>query len=125
MDETVGARVKRIRENQVVDNKKMSQEAFGKSLGVSRSVIANIEYNKVEPSGAILRLICATYNINYGWLMSGKGEMNPPNEEKSIIGMIDDLLEDNETAKKVFRAFTEFSEEDWKTVQKFIDTLKK
>ena len=33
-------------------------------------------------------------------------------------------VEENETAKKVFQAFAAFSEEDWKTVKKFIDSLK-
>lgn len=117
----IGDRVKQIR-----TNFNLSQQDFGSSLGVSRDVINNVERSRTKKvPDPLLKLICATYNINYGWLMSGKGKMNPPNEEKSIIGMIDDLLEDNETAKKVFRAFTEFSEEDWKTVQKFIDTLKK
>lgn len=118
----IGDRVKQIR-----INFDLSQQDFGASLGVSRDVINNVERSRTKKvPDSLLKLICATYNINYGWLMSGKGEMSPPpEEENSIIGMIDDLLEDNETAKKVFRAFTEFSEEDWKTVQKFIDSLKK
>lgn len=118
----IGDRVKQIR-----TNFDLSQQDFGTSLGVSRDVINNVERSRTKKvPDPLLKLICATYNINYGWLMSGEGEMSPPQEEEnSIIGMIDDLLEENETAKKVFKAFSEFSEEDWQTVQKFIDTLKK
>lgn len=120
MDLGVGQRIKQIRINQ-----KLSQTEFGERLGVSRDVINNLEHTRVKTNPeAIYRLICKTYNVNYSWLTDGEGEMCPPETEDDLTVKIVRLLEgENETAKKVFQAFAAFGEDDWKTVQKFIDGL--
>ncbi len=120
MDLGVGQRIKQIRINQ-----KLSQTEFGERLGVSRDVINNLEHTRVKTNPeAIYRLICKTYNVNYSWLAEGIGEMCPPETEDDLTVKIVRLLEgENETAKKVFQAFASFGEDDWKTVQRFIDGL--
>ena len=106
---------------------KLSQKDFGEALGVSRDVIKNLELNllaRPEQKDPLIRLICKTYNVNYSWLAEGIGEMCPPETEDDLTVKIVRLLEgENETAKKVFQAFAAFGEDDWKTVQKFIDGL--
>ena len=61
---------------------KLSQREFGEKLGVSRDVISNIEYNRVQPKELLVRHMCELYNINKLWLETGKGEMfiDNPNE---------------------------------------------
>lgn len=54
---------------------KLSQRAFGEKLGVSRDVISNIEYGRVQPKEPLLRLICQLYKVNEHWLETGEGEM--------------------------------------------------
>ncbi|MBS6700441.1 MAG: helix-turn-helix transcriptional regulator [Clostridiales bacterium] len=121
----ISDRVRQIREAQNAEGKKMTQEAFGEQLGVSRSVIANLEYGRVEPTEAIIKLICATFNVNYSWLKGGIGEMFISTDD-SVANRIDDLLAgENETAKALFRAFASLDDSDWLTVQKVIDELKK
>lgn len=117
----IGERVQSVRKY-----KQLSRDDFGSALGVSRDVILNIEYGRLKRiPDATLRLICKTYNVNYGWLMNGEGEMIAPDASQDLTIKIAKLLEgENETAKKVFQAFAAFSEEDWKTVKKFIDSLK-
>lgn len=53
----------------------LSQREFGERLGVSRDVISNIEYGRVQPKELFLQHICQLYHINRKWLDSGKGEM--------------------------------------------------
>lgn len=53
----------------------LSQREFGEKLGVSRDVISNIEYNRVEPKDIFLRHLCETYNVNEVWLNTGIGDM--------------------------------------------------
>lgn len=53
---------------------KLSQEAFGKTIGVSRDVVANLEQGRVKVQDSMLRLICKTHLINYFWLTEGIGE---------------------------------------------------
>ena len=52
----------------------LTQSEFGKNLGVSRDVICNIEYSRVEPKELFLSHVCSVYHVNPEWLFSGKGE---------------------------------------------------
>lgn len=54
---------------------KMSQKDFGEKLGVSRDVIANIEYNRVEPQKIFIQHLCATFSVNQDWLETGRGNV--------------------------------------------------
>ena len=99
----ISDRVRQIREAQDVEGKKMTQEAFGKQLGVSRSVIANLEYGRVEPTEAIIKLVCATFNVIYAWLKEGVGDMFVCREDRSLDTLVADhgaLGEDIEFIRK-------------------------
>lgn len=63
-------RIKQVRE---VLN--LSQREFGENLGVSRDVISNIEYNRVQPKDLFINHMCDFYKINPEWLETGTGEM--------------------------------------------------
>jgi len=57
---------------------KLPQKEFGARLGVSRSVIANIELNVLARPGQkepLYKLICKEFNINQKWLMTGEGSI--------------------------------------------------
>lgn len=53
----------------------LSQREFGERLGVSRDVISNMEYGRVQPKELLLRHICQMYKVNEHWLQTGEGEM--------------------------------------------------
>ena len=63
-------RIKEIRKTN-----KLSQKVFGELLGVSRDVITNIEYGRVEPKTLLINHICQVFNINKEWLINGTGDM--------------------------------------------------
>ena len=57
---------------------KMTMEAFGKRLGVSRDIINNIELNRLarpEQKLSLYKLICSEFNVNEDWLLNGNGPM--------------------------------------------------
>lgn len=117
---SIGLRVKEFRTSQ-----NLTQDELGSKLGVSRDAINNIERGRLKklPESTI-KLICLKFSVDFDWLMSGEGEMFHNSSDK-VQDIINNLLEgENETARTVFTAFAKFSDEDWKTVQKFIDTLK-
>ena len=62
---------------------KLSQREFGEKLGVSRDVISNIEYGRVQPKELLLRHICQLYKVNEHWLKTGEGEMFEVNLDES------------------------------------------
>lgn len=84
MSQKISDRIKLVRESQKTNGKKISQEAFANLLGVTRSVIKNLEYDKVEPQKPILTSICTMFDINYDWLTTGKGEMHKKPEYFSL-----------------------------------------
>lgn len=70
-------RIKAVRESL-----RLSQREFGEKLGVSRDVISNIEYGRVQPKELLLRHICQLYGVNQHWLETGEGEMFKDNPEE-------------------------------------------
>ena len=53
----------------------LTQTAFAEILGVTRSVISNLEYNKVEAKPLLLNHLANVFNINKIWLETGEGDM--------------------------------------------------
>ena len=70
------------------DNLGLSQENFGAKVGVSRSVIKNIEYNLTAPKPEFIALVCKIYNVSPSWLTTGEGEMFMPKSEEQEIESI-------------------------------------
>lgn len=67
-------RIKDLRKNHL----KLSQEAFGGRLGVSRSVINNIERNALarpDQKLSLIKLICKEFSVNEDWLLNGSEPM--------------------------------------------------
>lgn len=63
-------RIKALRKNYL----HMSQTDFGEKLGVSRSVINNIERNvlaRPDQKLSLMKLICSEFNVNEDWLLNG------------------------------------------------------
>jgi transcriptional regulator with XRE-family HTH domain len=102
--------------------KKLSQDEFGQSLGLSRSAIANIEdaENRL-PNGvsdSTIKLICATYHVQYLWLTTGEGPMY---ETASGDALIDKYAPDAEDhLKKVFREMAKLPDSAWESLREYI-----
>ncbi len=67
-------RIRDLRKNHL----KLSQEAFGGRLGVSRSVINNIERNALarpDQKLSLIKLICKEFSVNEDWLLNGNEPM--------------------------------------------------
>lgn len=104
----------------------LSQAAFGKRLGISRDVYANIENDRIKtPSSKepILKLICKEFGVSYDWLVHGIGEMSDSDEleAQEIVDSV--MTDDNEFAKKVLVAFAKMSEDKWRLIKEIIDEI--
>lgn len=114
-------RMKMVREQN-----NMTQAEFGKRLGISRDVYANIENDRLKKPEAkepIIKLICKEFGVSYQWLVNGLGEMNDSdeNEAQEIVDSV--MTGDNEFAKKVLVAFARMSEEKWKLIREIIEEI--
>lgn len=96
---------------------KLSQRMFGEKLGVSRDIISNIEYGRVQPREAFLRLICQLYGVNEHWLRTGEGAMfdGPP--------VYDAKLEEAQESFKLLRP--EFQDFALDQIRKLVELQKR
>ncbi|WP_077369674.1 helix-turn-helix domain-containing protein [Anaerosalibacter sp. Marseille-P3206] len=53
----------------------LSQEKFGKRLGVTGAGISKIESGDRNLTDQMIKAICREYYVNEEWLLEGKGEM--------------------------------------------------
>lgn len=89
---TINERILYLRENL-----HLTRKAFGEKLGVSDSVIKNIDYNVTEPKPLLIQQICKEYNVDPYWLETGKGEMFLPQTKDDVIAsFMTELLADEE-----------------------------
>lgn len=82
---------------------KLSQREFGEKLGVSRDVISNLEYGRVQPKELFLRHICQLYHVNPKWLENGEGEMFQ--DDPCSTAKIDEALEIFQSLRPEFQDY--------------------
>lgn len=68
-DKSINERFKQVR---LLLN--MSQEEFGKAIGLSKSGVSNIEKGERGLRDTYINTICTQFNINVCWLRTGNGE---------------------------------------------------
>ncbi len=107
-------------------NTGLNQTLFGEKLGISRSVIKNIELNvyKTGIPENIVKLICCKFNVNENWLKMGIGEMYVETED-SILSQLKNTYNLSDLEYKILTAYLKLDTSQRKAVEKFIaDILK-
>lgn len=101
----------------------LTQEDFGKRLGVGRGVITNIEFEKTSPKDTFVDLICREFGVSEQWLRTGKGDMFPPRTRADeIADFANDLMHDApDSFRSVVISFLcKWDVEDWEAVADII-----
>ena len=120
-DPMIKDRIKEVRKSN-----KLSQTDFGKSLGVSRDIIANLETGRVEPTELIKKSISNEFGIRLEWLENGEGEMmqdlSRDAEISEYVGRILATSEDT-FQKRLIAALSKLSVEEWEVLEKLANDL--
>lgn len=118
-------RIKRLRKNTL----HLSQTEFGQRLGVSRSVIANIELNvlaRPDQKEPLYKLICKEFHVNYDWLISGKGQpFSEDLEEDEYVRATAEIDIKDPKARRVIIDYWHLTNEDKELFWKFMDRFAK
>ena len=64
--------------NRIKDIRKMqnlSQDAFGKRLGITGASVSRLESGDRDPSDQTILSICREFSVNEYWLRTGEGDM--------------------------------------------------
>lgn len=96
----------------------LSQEAFGKRLGVTGAGISKIESGDRNITEQMILAICREFNVNEKWLRDGTGEMFSDFEEDEFVkaaallsddpfvrGLITEYFKLDEASRILFRNF--------------------
>lgn len=102
----------------------LSRREFGKQLGVSESVIVNIEYNRLkkpEQKEPLYQLICTKFDLNEEWLRNG----TPPMKKSDIIDEYSEIVtrigEKDIKAKQAIMDYWKLTDNDKKLFWNFVD----
>ena len=96
-----------------------SQTEFGAGIGVSRSVINNIERGVTEPSDVFLNHICVIYNVNREWLETGEGEMFDKSEQLDETAKLIESISDSPAMRSLLATWAQLSDENKAVFKRF------
>lgn len=123
---TIGERIGCLRKEL-----KMSRRVFGEKLGVSESVIVNIEYDRLkrpEQKESLYKLICREFNVDENWLRTGEGEMfKKLNRQQELAQLTATLFKEEEDSFKsrLIMALAQLNEEEWELLEKISNKIVK
>lgn len=104
-------RIKLIRKKE-----KLSQDDFGKKIGITKSSVSLLESGKNNPSEQTIKLICDVFYINKDWLLTGAGgeeNMYIP-EDMMMLKQVGALAnEKNEFKKFYLNMMLQLPDEYW------------
>ena len=100
----------------------LSQDEFGRRLGVSNTAISKLEKNERNLTEQMALSICREFRVNYFWLTEGKGEMFTGTPQS----VADEIAEDyklDDIDKKIIEKYLELSEEQRQTIKDYLKSI--
>lgn len=102
---------------------KLSQDEFGRKLGVTRGAITNIELCKTEPKPLFVKHICDVFDVSEDWLLTGEGDMflllSEDDEFDRICAEIQ--LSDDGFIKQLLRSYWGLEEHEKAVIRKLMN----
>lgn len=103
----------------------LTQDKFGKALGLKQNTIAGYEMGIRKPSSAVITLICKEFGVNEIWLRTGEGG------EENMFSKVDEddryalnlgklTLTQNQTVKNLINAIAETDPDKLKDIEEFM-----
>lgn len=100
----------------------LSQEAFGNTLGVTKTAICGIESGRRGLTEQMAKAICREFNVNYDWLKDGEGEMFDAVPET----LIDELVQEfnlDDLDRRIILGYLQLPEADRGAIKRYIQGL--
>lgn len=104
----------------------MSQTDFGRKIGVTRSVLSNLDLGITTLQDPLLSLVCSVFNVRREWLESGAGEMfEQPDTEAPFYNAVGSISNDDPDSfrKRFVVALAELDDAELDAMERFIRSL--
>lgn len=105
----------------------LSQDEFGRRLGVTRGAITNIEFNKTDPKPLFVGLICREFGVSEAWLRTGEGEMFVQlSRDEEIAAFVGSVIGDEDAVfkRRFISMLSKLNESQWELLEQMVDKLK-
>lgn len=104
----------------------LSQEEFGKKLGITGAAISKIESGNRNVTEQMTLAIIREFDVNEQWLRTGEGEMFLiKTRDEEIASFIGTLLkkEDDTFKKRLISVLSKLEEPDWEVLEKMCNLM--
>lgn len=104
----------------------MSQTDFGRKIGVTRSVLSNLDLGITTLQDPLLSLVCSVFNVRREWLETGSGEMfEHPDTEAPFYNAVGSISNDDPDSfrKRFVVALAELDDAELDAMEQFIRSL--
>ena len=103
----------------------MSRKDFGYKLGVSESVINNIETKGVELKPLMSDLICRVYNVNPIYMKTGEGEMFISDNDTVLLDEVKQRYKLTDEEVSIVKSYLELDDDNRKALIEITRNLAK
>ncbi len=97
----------------------LSQEEFGKRIGVTKSAISGVETNTRPMGNQMFKSICNAFPVNPAWLETGQGKMLLDADE-NLSDMVDKMLAEDGLAKRLISVMAKMNPEQWRVASEIL-----
>lgn len=100
----------------------LSQEDFGKRLGVSNTAISKLEKGERSLTEQMALSICREFRVNYYWITQGKGDVFSGTPQT----VVEEIAEDfklNEIDRKIIEKYLDLTPEQRKVITDYFKSI--
>lgn len=103
----------------------LNQEDFGARLGVTKTAISRLESGDRGVTEQMLKAMNMAFGASYVWLATGEGSMFENGSDDAALHLMIDrvMASENDRVKSIFKGLGDFTEEDWRQVDRLLDKL--
>lgn len=119
---TINERIRCLRKEHL----KITQEALGKPLGLTRANIANIEAGRISVTERVIIAICDEFGVNDEWLRNGNGGIFVElSRDEYIAEFIGRVLKDKDDSfkKRYIDMLSKLNDDGWEALEKVASAM--
>lgn len=104
--QSIGERIRALRKEHGE-----TQERFSSRIGLKRNSVTQIELGINRPSAVVIKAICREYGVRREWLLTGEGDMYPPDDDHAIDIVLRAMECESEEKKALMRLIAQMPDE--------------